>query len=306
MTSDKSPDKIGSLDQFQIALYASKDKRLSACDLACLFEIVDRFLKDKGITRPTGKAHLERETGRSNGSIKESIRRLIEWEYIRVARTGVGTRGNEYLPNFEWAHRIAATIKVEIRERATAKRKRRSRAENRPTSTKKLVGQNSAPLRNLVGRPTAPLEQLVGRNPAPQTYVIPTGDDYVGISAPASAPGLSAAPVGADFEVDKTIVELTVTAAEVDQDDEGTFIYIVMTDALGGERDDSFTVESQSQRAQDAGQAQLAEFLRALGANMPGNVCELVGKQVHVIGRHGAPKYVPADTWGRHAMGMAA
>src|SRR5262245_8778496 len=104
-----NPDAIGPVDQFNLCLYASKDARLSACDLAVLFELVDRFTKKDygpykaGTTRPTGKAHLERETGRTDGAVKASLARLQEYGYIRVAVEKQGTRGREYSINFDWS-----------------------------------------------------------------------------------------------------------------------------------------------------------------------------------------------------------
>ncbi len=295
----ESSNRIGSLNQFQIALYASKDKRLSACDLACLFEIVDRFLKDQGITRPTGKAHLERETGRSNGSVKESLRRLVEWQYISVAKLGSGTRGTEYLPNFEWAHRVASAIRSEVKDRAEAKKKRRrSGAENRPTSSPKLVGQNSAPLRELVGQPTAPLDGLDGQNSAPQTYVTPTRGDYVGNkSAPEPcASALRQAPVRADYD----IAEFTIDYVSVDKSEEdgSDFIYVSMvTDDGEFEQDECIFTQSDDQKKQDEGQQQLASLMRAIGMNEIRVAEDLLGRRVKafITPRCEPLRYVYAD-----------
>lgn len=299
--------RIGSLNQFQIALYASKDKRLSACDLACLFEIVDRFLKDDGVTRPTGKTHLERETGRSNGSVKESLRRLVEWRYISVAKIGSGTRGTEYLPNFEWANRVASAIKAEVKDRAEAKKKRRSSgAENRTTSAQKLVGRNYAPLRDLVGQPTAPLDGLVGQNSAPQTYVTPTGGDYVGNKS-APEPGASAlrqAPVRADFD----IAEFTIDYVSVDKSEEdgSDFIYISMaTDNGEFEQDDCIFTQSDDQKKQEEGQQQLASLMRAVGMDEIKDANDLLGRKLmaRICSAPGCEplRYVYADDTERNA-----
>lgn len=87
----KSPDAIGPLDQFKLGLYASQDTNLTACDMACLMEILERFIKKDfdphkaGVTFPVGHTHLVRETGRAVAAVKASLARLRGYGYIKVA-----------------------------------------------------------------------------------------------------------------------------------------------------------------------------------------------------------------------------
>lgn len=252
--------------------------------------LVERYMSAHRNSRASLR-YLEKATRATRANVIASLRRLAGEHVIWVIREGVGTRPTEFGLNFNFPSGIAGDTSGS------------GIAGDTTTGRSGIVGDTA---RGTAGDTSNGSSGIVGNTESLLHNPLTSGVTVKEKSAPASAHGLSAAPVGVDFEVDKTIVELTVTAAEVDQDDEGTFIYVVMTDAVGGERDDSFTVEAQSQRVQEAGQAQFAEFLRALGTDMPGDVSELIGKSLYVVGRHGIPKYLPADAWGRRAMGVAA
>ncbi|MBB2753342.1 UNVERIFIED_ORG: hypothetical protein GGI57_004064 [Rhizobium aethiopicum] len=252
--------------------------------------LVERYMSAHRNSRASLR-YLGKATRATRANVIASLRRLAGEHVIWVVREGVGTRPTEFGLNFNFPSGIACNTSGS------------GIVGNTTTETSGIVGDTA---RGAAGDTSKGASGIVGNTESLLHNPLTSGVTVKEKSAPALAPGLSAAPVGADFEVDKTIVELTVRTAEVDVDDEGTFVYVVMTDTDGGERDDSFTMESQSQRDQEAGQAQLAEFLRALGVEMPDDVSDLVGKKLLVIGRHGIPKYVPADAWGRRAMGVAA
>jgi hypothetical protein len=52
---------------------------------------------------------------------------------------------------------------------------------------------------------------------------------------------------------------------------------------------------------------ELSDFLRALGKELPGEeISELNGSAFMMKGRSYPRVYIPADEWGRRAMGIAA
>lgn len=188
MSEAKKAEAIGPLEQFQFILYASKDTGLSAGDLAVLSEITDRYIKrdigkkhKAGVTFPTGHTHLVRETGLAIATVKASLARLRGAGYISVAVEGIGTRGSEYVPNFNWSRTVAAAIKKEVDARGTAKGKRRraSGVLHHTTNTTSLVVCSTTPLRDIVGCYTNLLSNVVGCSTTPQTYVYPKGT-YIG------------------------------------------------------------------------------------------------------------------------------
>lgn len=179
------PKKINSLDQFQLCLFASKDTRLTACDLAVLAEITDRFIKDDGVTRATGVTHLVRETGRNSKAIKASRKRLLQHHYLQVGANFQGATGTAYIPNFAWSIAAADAVRNEVASRKKIRRSRK-RSGGLPTPTKKenLVGASTPPQSALVGASAPPLRELVGVPGTPQTYVSPTGELRGGVHTP--------------------------------------------------------------------------------------------------------------------------
>ncbi|RCW80921.1 hypothetical protein [Phyllobacterium bourgognense] len=238
--------KIGPVDQTQLVLYASKNTSLSACDLAVLAEITDRYLKLKGVTYPTGLTHLVRETGRSHSSVQDSVRRLLSFAYISVKVEGKGTRGTEYDLNFDWVREVAERVKCAKADRTRAKKSKGKKKASVPadhtTTENKLVCRNSTPLRELVGVPTDTLGNPAYRNSGTQTYGSTTSTPK--LVAKNSHSGLVASAVSAPLREEYIYAE--ITHAELDTEEEDRpYIYIELTaDGTGEEIGDSFIVFS--------------------------------------------------------------
>jgi hypothetical protein len=237
--------KVGPVDQFQIVLYASKNTKLSACDLAVLAEITDRYLKLKGVTYPTGLTHLVRETGRQVFAVRESVRSLLDQKYIAIETEGKGTRGTEYTLNVEWVREVAARIKQVKMDRSIAKKAKKKSASGVPQHTSKsktLVVCSTIPLRDLVGCPSIPLSNLVVCPTLPQTYW--GTNSTPSTVAKNSHSGLGASAVSAPLREEYIYAE--ITHAELDTEEEDRpYIYIELTaDGTGEEIGDSFIVFS--------------------------------------------------------------
>lgn len=263
LEQEQSQKKIGSLDQFQFVLYASKDKRLNACDLAVLFEITDRFLKKDGITYPTGSTHLARETGRNVKTVKASRAKLLKFHYLQVGEPFQGSTGTAYLPNFKWSSKVADAIKTEVAARA-AKRKSRKSSGGLPTPTKapNLVGGISPPLDGLVGGISPPLRDLVGVPRPPETYVGPTSPYVGGVHTPVH--GLSPVP-GAPPRLWKII------DSSVEHDAGEMWMHLRLEDDSGASDEASICLESSDASRQAAGQKTLARLTNDLDGGIDGS-----------------------------------
>jgi hypothetical protein len=273
---DKKLDAIGALDQFQLLLYASKDTRLSACDLAVLGELTDRYTKKDygpykaGFTRPTGYTHLVRETGYARTSVRESLARLQEHGYIRIAHDGCGTRGNDYVLNFNWSRTVAAAIAKEVDARKVAK-KRRHRAsvpENRHSKDNQLVCRSSAPLRDIVCRSSDTLTDLVCRLSGTQTYVGPTGP-YVGADMSA----------GTD-RVPPPVVTKRIVATSVEEEDGIKWLAVDFDTGLS----DFIMIESDDASDQQEGWERLNRLTSSAGLGDIEDASELIGHTVRMQG----------------------
>ena len=286
---------IGPLDQFKFIHYASKDTRLSACDLACLTEIVDRFIKSDfgrhkaGVTFPTGHTHLVRETGYAISAVKASLSRLISFGYISVAVEGKGTRGSEYVPNFNWSRTVFAAVDQETKARAAAKRKRPKSASGsveQPTNTNILACRSTDPQRDKVGRYADLLTIVVGQSTAPQTYVGPECPYVGGDTAP---PDCSGQPAGG------APTKRKIKAAFVEQEDGERWLSL----SFAGGGSDTIPVESSDQSIQEDGQRELNQLL--LSAGITGQIedtAQLVGRTVYLrAGRYVPPRTPANDDW---------
>ncbi|MGO4836332.1 hypothetical protein AB4144_29225, partial [Rhizobiaceae sp. 2RAB30] len=260
MASTKGEPPIGSLDQFQLALYASKGSEppLNGTDLAVLLELIDRFKKKEGVTYPSSAGHLARETGRPIRSVQASLQRLQDIKLAIVVEHGAGTKGNTYTFNFAWVREVAAEIHAEKEARAAAKKRRRkpTYAENRVGSTDDLATRKSAPLRDIVTRKFAQLSIVPTRKSAPQTYVGPTSP-YVG---GAGTPTLGLTPTSGAAPREAMIV-----GSSIDTDTRGDKLLSLVVSTDSGMEEISICVESGNQRRQDDGQAEFKRLCRALG-----------------------------------------
>lgn len=285
MTDSKpaSNNVIGPVQQFQFLLYASKDTRLSACDMAVLAELTNRYVKKDfgrykaGVTLPSGYTHLTRETGYARTTIMESLARLRYYGYIAVADEGAGTRGSTYLINFNWSCTVAEAVAKEIDARKTAKKKRRraSVPENQHTKAETPVCRPSVPLRELVLRHADTLTNLVLRKTGTETYMKPKGFHIGDADA---AGGLKPPP---------PVISKKITAASVEVDDGETILIVEFDDAS---LPDVISLESDSASEQEAGQERLNRMLTSTGlGGIDDDAAALVGCTVYTQGN----RYVP-------------
>lgn len=262
MAGTKDSPPVGALDQFQLALYASKgaEPPLNGTDMAVLMELIDRFKKKEGVTYPSSAGHLARETGRPSRSVQESLRRLQDINLAMVVEHGTGTKGNTYTFNFAWVREVAAEIHAEKEARAAARKRRRksSYAENRVGSTDELATRKSAPLRDIVTRKFAQLGTVATRKSAPQTYVDPTESLRRCDAAPAF--GLASTQGGTPLER-----EIEVVGATTEQ--RGSDTYLVLTVRDGTDNPTAFDIclEASVESKQRDGQARLQKLQAAIG-----------------------------------------
>lgn len=296
---------VGSLDQFQLALYASKgaEPPLNGTDITVLLELIDRFKKKDGVTFPSSAGHLARETGRPIRSVQESLRRLQDMHLAQIVDQGTGTRGNTYTFNFEWVREVAAEIRSEIESRAVARKKRKkknpaSNADNRVASNENLPTRKSAPLRDIVTRKFACLTGVPTRKSAPQTYGEPTGSyDRCAGTPPFGYATSGAAPLrkedGAlDFRVFPDVERwVTITGADVDvlddeEDDHATVLTVRFVTDCGIQSDIFLTTNSDNEQEQADGQKVLASVLSAVGLSNIETADELVGRRARLLLRY--------------------
>jgi hypothetical protein len=272
MSEVKKSDSIGPVQQFQLLLYATKDTELTACDLAVLAELTDRYLKDKGVTRPTSAAHLERETGRDDSSTQRSIARLLERGYITIAEQGIGRRGHTYLLPFEWVKDTATAIYNYIKPMAEAKRrKRRTRRSYRTDAVGKTVTVATAPTRLLRSFVTAPMRYLTTVATAStrdQSYGLPMVE-----------------PIGADisagtYRVPPPVVTKKIKSARVENEDGERWLSFEYEE--GGCR--SITIESNDADIQADGQRELEQLQESAGLTEIDDPAQLVGCTVYLRG----------------------
>ncbi|MBJ7402966.1 MAG: hypothetical protein JHD07_06545 [Bradyrhizobium sp.] len=278
MGSDKpSPAEgaIGPVQQFQLLLYATKDTQLSACDLAVLAELTDRYLKDGpkgGATRPTSAAHLAKETGRDDASTARSIAHLAERGYISVAEQGIGRRGNTYLLPFRWVLDTATAIYNYIKPLAEAKRRRRrAQRSNRACAVSSGETVATASIRSLRSFVTAPMRYLDGVATAPardQSYGLP-------MEGPIGAE-MSAGP----YRVPPPVVTKKIVAASVEIEDGERWLSLAFEEGGG----DIIAVESADKDTQDDGQSELVLLCASAGLNEVNEPAELIGCRVHLRG----------------------
>ncbi|MBB4427983.1 hypothetical protein GGD66_006569 [Bradyrhizobium sp. CIR48] len=266
---------IGPVQQFQLLLFATKDTDLSACDLAVLAEITDRYLKDGpkgGTTRPTSAAHLAKETGRDDASTARSIAHLAERGYITVAEQGVGRRGNTYLLPFKWMRDTATAIYNYIKPLAEAKRRRRrAHRSNRAGAVANCTTVATAPTRELRSFVTAPVRYLDSIATAPtrdQSYGLPTEG-----------------PIGADmsagtYRVPPPVVTKKIVSASVERDGGDTLLIVEFDKGST----DVIVLEADSAREQEAGQNRYSRLTSSAGLGWPESFDELVGCIVHTQG----------------------
>ncbi|MER9356166.1 hypothetical protein NKI61_23185 [Mesorhizobium sp. M0514] len=292
---------VGSLDQFQLALYASKgaEPPLNGTDLTVLLELIDRFKKKDGVTFPSSAGHLARETGRPIRSVQESIRRLQDMHLAEIVDQGTGTRGNTYTFNFAWVREVAAEIKSEIESRATARKKRKkknpaSNAENRVATNETLPTRKSAPLRDIVTRNFAHLSGGATQKSAPQTYGVPTGTYGGGADAPPFGYATSGiAPLKKDGKRDFTVypnVERWVTIDRIEtetleeEDDNATVMTAFYTTDCGIQSDIFIVTNSDDENEQADGQKVLGNLLDAVGIyHQIEDAEELVGRRARLL-----------------------
>jgi hypothetical protein len=286
---------VGSLDQFQLALYASKgaEPPLNGTDLTVLLELIDRFKKKDGVTFPSSAGHLARETGRPIRSVQESIRRLQDMHLAQIVDQGTGTRGNTYTFNFEWVREVAAEIKSEIESRATARKKRRTKktassAENRVATNETLPTRKSAPLRDIVTRKFAYLTGVATQKSAPQTYGVPTGTYGGGAGAPPFGYATSCtAPLRKeDGSIDFTVypdVErwVTITSVETEdiEEDNAKCLTVNYTTDCGIKSDIFIITESDDETEKEDGKIRLLRLCWAVGITQLEDAEELVGRR---------------------------
>ncbi|WP_431014495.1 hypothetical protein [Bradyrhizobium pachyrhizi] len=295
MTESKKPGVIGSLQQFQLLLYATKDTELTACDLAVLAEITDRYLKDGprgGTTRATSAAHLAKETGRELRSVERSLVRLQERCYIMVAETGKGRAGNTYLLPFEWVRKVAADIYVYIKQFADAKKQRR-KARRSARADAGAIAHTApvVPARESVLRVFRSTDRDDGT-----TWLVPTRlsglDTVVPTETPDQSYGLpTARPVGADmsavtYGVPPPVVTKKIQSASVEAEDGEQWLTLTFEERGG----DIITLESADAREQEDGQRELEQLAYSAGLSEISDAAELIGRTVYVRGgRYVAP-----------------
>ncbi|MCK1445873.1 hypothetical protein IVB34_22115 [Bradyrhizobium sp. 2] len=282
MTEVKKPEPIGPVQQFQLLLYATKDTELTACDVAVLAELTDRYLKDgprAGFTRATSAAHLARETGRTERPVQKSLIRLAERGYVTIAEQGQGQRGNVYTLPFEWVRATAAAIYAVIKQMADAKKRRkrkrrRSYAAESVASTDTVATLHATYLRGLVTLPTAYLDTVATLPTAPQSYGLPTEG-----------------PIGADmsagtYRVPPPVVTKKIVSASVENEDGESWLSL----EFGGGGGDSIVVESNDAEMQAQGQRELEQLVASAGLRDLDDAAQLVGRTVYLQ----AGRYVPA------------
>ncbi|UVK44832.1 hypothetical protein BPNPMPFG_000297 [Mesorhizobium sp. AR07] len=292
---------VGSLDQFQLVLYASKgaEPPLNGTDITVLLELVDRFKKKDGVTFPSSAGHLARETGRPVRSVQESLRRLQDMHLARIVEQGTGTRGNTYNFNFDWVREVAAEIKSEIESRAVARKKRKKKnpasdADNRVGSNETLPTRKSAPLRDIVTRKFAHLTGVPTRESAPQTYGVPTGTYVGGADAPPFGYATSGiAPLKKDGKPDFTVypdVERWVMITSVEEeslddveDGNSKVLTVFYVTDCGIQSYIFLTTESDDDREQADGQEVLASVCAAVGLDQIEDAKELVGRRAKLV-----------------------
>ncbi|UWU89620.1 hypothetical protein [Bradyrhizobium sp. CB1015] len=266
---------IGPVQQFQLLLYATKDTELSACDLAVLAELADRFLKDGpkgGATRPTSAAHLAKETGRDDASTARSIAHLAERGYISIAEQGIGRRGNTYLLPFRWVRDTATAIYNYIKPLAQAKRRRR-RAQRSDRTRAVSSGDTvaTAPARSLRSFVTAPVRYLDGVATAPtrhQSYGLP-------MEGPIDA-DMSAGTYG----VPPPVVTKKIVGATVETEDGESWLSLDFEEGGG----DIIAVESADKDMQADGQRELELLCASAGLDEVNEPAELIGCRVYLRG----------------------
>lgn len=281
--TDRSESRIGSLDQFQLVLFASKDTRLTAADMAVLIEVTDRYLKNDGHTLATGNKHLERETGRSGSTVKASRLRLVKLGYLAIEHDGVGTRGTVYVPNFDWCRAVAKIYGDEIATRKAAKRKRKSKPSggvDHPTSAPKLVGARTTPLRDLVGLAGTPLSYLVGAHTHPQTYVGTTDSLRRGANTPAFSLEDTQGVAPQEKKKARTV---TIDSASTRIDGTSTWLDLELMTQSGEEETYYIELESSDSAAQDEGQKKLARLLYVAGLGAIDEPDELTGSRFTIL-----------------------
>lgn len=254
-------------------------------------EILERYMSKHSNARVSLR-YLEQATGATRSNIIASLARLTAGGAFTVIREGKGTRPTEYGPNFNFSSGIADDTSCGI-------------AGN--TSGSGIADGTSS---GLAGNTSNRSSGTAGDTQY-HLLVPPTGGDKLDKSAP--EPGASAsrqAPVRTDFEIGNyTII---YAAADIAEDDGSNFIYLAMHEDGDPEIeiDDCIYTQSTNQDAQDSGQAKLAALMRALGVDDIEDVSSLVGRKLQVVRQDQNdwtdPVYIPADEWGKQAMGIAA
>jgi hypothetical protein len=276
MTDNKPTSKtdiVGPVQQFQLLLYATKDTELSACDLAVLAELTDRYLKDGprgGATRPTSAAHLAKETGRDDASTQRSLARLVERGYIKVAEPGFGRRGHTYLLPFGWVRETADAIYEYVKGMADAKkRRRRARRSNRADAVANSTTVATAPVRLLRGFVTAPmryLDAVATASMRDQSYGSPKREP---IGDAGTAGGLKPPP---------PVISKKIVAANVESEDGERWLSLEFEECGG----DYITIESSDTDTQADGQRELEQLCASAGLKGIDDAAELIGCIVHM------------------------
>jgi hypothetical protein len=268
------------VQQFQLVLYATKDTELTACDLAVLAELTDRYLKAEGVTRPTSAGHLAKETGRTIRPVQESLTRLAERGYVTLAEQGSGTRGNTYRLPFEWVRATWDAIYAVIKEMADAKKRRRrkrgraSYAAGSVATPPKLATLRTAYLRGLVTLPTAYLDTLATLPTAPQSYIAPERCLY-----------RDAVPAGG-LEPPPAVISKKIKSASVESEDGESWLSIEFEERGS----DTIALESADKGIQEEGQRELEQLCNSAGLGEIDDASELVGCIVYMRGiRYVAP-----------------
>ncbi|ACM25788.1 hypothetical protein [Rhizobium rhizogenes] len=255
--------------------------------------IINRYYKAFDCARASLR-FLERGTKATRPNVIASLRRLVENGAFSVLREGAGTRPTEYKLHFDFQSSGIADDTSSSGIADDTSRNGSGIADNTPSGS---AGDTSRGASGI-----AHDTKTLLKNP------LTSGVTLKDKSTPAPAHGLAAAPVGADLKVR----DFTIDYAELDksEDDGSDFIYVSMVSDDGTELDDCIYTQSDNQKTQEEGQIRLAELCRAIGMDAPEDVSDFVGcklKAIEVPGPNWSPpRYIPADEWGKRAMGIAA
>lgn len=248
-------------------------------------EILERYRSQQKNARASLR-YLEGATKSTRSNVVASTRRLVERGVFIVDREGKGTRPTEYRPNFSFPSGIADDTSTS------------GTAHDTSSKSSGIAGDTSS---GIADDTSAASRGIVHDTESLLLVPVTTGDKVRDTHPPAPAHGLTAAPVGTGV-----VLRLTISNASIGIGKNGdTVLGVDFTDDEGGAHDDQIVVESASSRRQEAGQTRLQQLCRALDIGSLNNADELRGRQLDAVA-DAALSYVPADEWGRAAMGLSS